>query len=88
MVGACDRILHEGYIWTGPRSVLSFILHKPIFIHFVHHGTRFHEKNIYTDNIKIYIDDYESGIFPKQKDRKLYNTKYQETYVNRCHVLS
>ena len=27
VVGAYDKILHEGYIWTGHRSVLSFMLH-------------------------------------------------------------
>ena len=25
---AFDKILHEGYIWTGHRAVLSFILKK------------------------------------------------------------
>ena len=35
-----------------------------------------------------YIDDDGSDIFPKQKDRKLYNTKYHETYGNIRHVLS
>ena len=33
-----DEFLHEGSIWTGHRTVLSFILHKSIFIHFVHYG--------------------------------------------------
>ena len=35
-----------------------------------------------------YIDNDESGIFPKQRDIKLYNTEYQDTYGNICHVLS
>ena len=34
------------------------------------------------------IDDDGSGVFPKHKDRKLYNAKYQETYGNRRNVLS
>ena len=46
VVGAHDKILHEGYIWTGHRSVLSFILHKSIFLHFVHHGKIFYDKYI------------------------------------------
>ena len=25
---AFAKILHEGYIWTGHRAVISFILHK------------------------------------------------------------
>ena len=44
VIGAFDKHLHEGYIWTGPRSAISFILHKSIFLHFVHHDTNFYEK--------------------------------------------
>ena len=44
VVGAFDKILHEGFIWNGPIAVLYFILHKSICIHFVHHGTNFYEK--------------------------------------------
>ena len=36
-----DKILHEGSIWTGHRAVLSFILHKSIFLHFLHDGKYF-----------------------------------------------
>ena len=32
VVGAFDKILHEGSICIGHRSVLSFILHKSTFI--------------------------------------------------------
>ena len=46
VVGPFDKILHEGSIWNGHRSVLSFILHKSIFIHFMHHGTRFYDNYI------------------------------------------
>ena len=31
VVGAFDKILHEGSIWTGHRDFLSFIHHKSIF---------------------------------------------------------
>ena len=41
-----DIILYQGSIWTGHRSVPSFILHKPLFLHFVHNGAIFYE-NIY-----------------------------------------
>ena len=78
MVGPYDKILHNGSIWTGHRYVLSFILHKSIFLHFVHHGTRFYDKYITSDDRKKYMDDYGSGVLPKQKVRKLYNTKYQK----------
>ena len=46
VIGAFDKILHECYIWTGNRAVLSFILHKSIFLHFVHNGTRFYDDYI------------------------------------------
>ena len=46
VIGSFDKILHEGSIWTGHISVLSFILHKSIFIHFVNNGKRFY-LNIY-----------------------------------------
>ena len=59
--------IHEGSIWTGHISVLSFILHKSIFPHFVHHGTRFYEKHITSDDKKKYMDDDGSGVFPKTK---------------------
>ena len=44
VVGAFKANLHEEYIWNGPRSVPYFILHKSIFLHFLHHG-----KNIMTN---------------------------------------
>ena len=36
----------EGSIWNGPRAVLLFILHKSIFLYFVHNGTIFYDKYI------------------------------------------
>ena len=71
VVGAFYKIPYEGYIWTVPISVLSFILHKSIFLHFVHHGTNIYDKYINTDDRKK-IDFDGNGIFPKQKDSKLY----------------
>ena len=63
--GAFDKILHEGYIWTRPRAVIYFFLHKSTFLHIVHHGTKIYYKYINIDNRKNYIDDYGSGIFSK-----------------------
>ena len=51
-IGAFDKTLHEGSIWTGNRAVLLFILHKSIFIHFVNNGTRFYDKYISSKNKK------------------------------------
>ena len=28
MVGAFDKMLYEGFIWTGPKAVLYFFVHK------------------------------------------------------------
>ena len=85
--GPFDKILHEGYIWTGHIDVLSFILHKLIFIHFVHYDTRFYDKYIISDDRKKYIDDYRSSVSTKQKARNIYNVKYQRTYSNWYYVL-
>ena len=38
------KILHEDYIWNGNRTVLYSILHKSLFLHFVHHGTILYDK--------------------------------------------
>ena len=35
------KMLHGGSIWNGHRDVLSFILQKYIFLHFVHHSKLF-----------------------------------------------
>ena len=78
--------IHEVSIWTGHRAVLSFILQKSIFFHFVHHGIIFYDKYITSDDRNKYMDDDGSGIFP-QKVRKLYNEKYQKIYYNQYYVL-
>ena len=65
VVSAFGKILHEGFIWTGHRYILSFILHKSIFLQFLHNGTIFYDKYISSDLKKKYIDDDGSGVFPK-----------------------
>ena len=54
VIGAFDKILPEGSIWTGRRAVLSFILHKSIFLRFVQNGTRFYDKYISSEKKEIY----------------------------------
>ena len=87
MIGDFDNNLHKGYICTGTRAILYFILHKSIFLHYVHHGTKCYDKYINTDDTKN-IDDDESSVFPKQRDRNPYNAKYQVAYGDILHVLS
>ena len=87
VVGAFDRILHEGSIWNWPRAFLSFTFHKSIFLNFVHHGIKCYDKCLKSDDRKKYIDDNGSGIFPKQKVKLFYNARYQEEYSNQNYVL-
>ena len=54
VVGAFEKNLHERYLWTGHRAVLSFTLHKSIFPQFVHHGTIYYDKYITSDDRKTY----------------------------------
>ena len=46
VVGSFDKNLQEGYIWTGHRYVLLFIICKLIFLHFVYNGKGFYGKYI------------------------------------------
>ena len=86
--GAFDKILHEGSIWADHRTVLLFILHKSIFLHFAHHGTRF-MTNIYHQIIERNILMMMGVLFfLKQEIRRLYNTKYQNTISNQYYVLN
>ena len=59
VVGAFDKKIHEGSIWNVHKYIISFILHKSIFLHFVHNGTRFYDKYISSeikkDILMIYI---------------------------------
>ena len=55
-------LYHEGYIWTGHGAVLSFILNRSIFIHFVHHDNTFYDKCIKNDNRTKYVDGDGSGV--------------------------
>ena len=65
VVGAFDKIVYEGSIRTVYGSVLSFILHKSIYIQYLHHGTKFYDRYIKSNCINIYIDDDKSGAKPK-----------------------
>ena len=87
VVGAFNKILHEGYFWNGHRALIYFILHKSILLHFLHHGTNFYEKYIESSDRKICIDYYGSIIFPKKKVRNIQNEKYYVAYATRNFVL-
>ena len=55
VIGDFDEISHEGSICNVHRAVISFILHKSIFLHLVHNGTIFYDKYILSYLKNIYI---------------------------------
>ena len=87
VIGYFDKILHEGSLWTGHRAVLSFILHKSIFLLFVHNAKKLYDKYISTKNRLKYIDDDGSGVLPKILVKKSNKARYQKSYSNREFVL-
>ena len=88
VVKTFDKILYEGFILTGHRAVLLFILHKTIFLHFVYHGTKFYDRCIKSDNRKKFSDDDCSGVKQKQKVINNYCSTYHNSYGNRGYVIS
>ena len=44
--GPFEKVFHEGTMWSGYRSVISFILTKQIFIHFFRHKNYFYDRYI------------------------------------------
>ena len=78
VVVAFYKILHKGSIWPGPRAVLYFIIKNSIFIHFVHHCTKFYDKYINTDDRKsilmmmgvVFFQNKRLEIFTIQNIRK------------------
>ena len=83
----CAIFLHEVSICTGTISVLPFIIPQSIFIHFVHHGKRFYDRYIASDEKNKYVDDDKSHIIPKQRVINIYNAKYEMKYSNLYYVL-
>ena len=70
VIGAFNKILHRVSICTGRRAIISFILHKSIFLHFVHNGTRFDDKYILSE--KIYILMMTGVVFFQNKILEIY----------------
>ena len=62
--GPFETFPHEGTIWIGYRSVISFILSKRIFLHFSCHGDRFYNQYINKIDRKRYLDDNDTGMKP------------------------
>ena len=83
VIGSFDKILHEGSLWIGHRAVISFILHKSIFLHFVQCGTKFYEKYMSSQNQQNYFDDNGSGLLPKIVAKKWERNSDHRTYSHR-----
>ena len=41
IIETLKKIYHEGNLWRGYRSIISFVLHKSIFMHFHYKGDTF-----------------------------------------------
>ena len=39
-----EKVFHEGTLWSGYRTLISFILAKQIFLHLFRHGDRFYNR--------------------------------------------
>ena len=65
LFGPFEKVFHEGTLWSGYRSLISFILTKQIFLHFCRHQDQFYDRYLNLVNNKNYIDDEFSGGKPK-----------------------
>ena len=88
VVVALYRTFHKGFMYTGHRSVISFIQHQSIFIHFVHYDTEFYYIYTNTQHRTRYIDDDGSVVRPKKTIKsmvKILNEYMEET--NSIHIV-
>ena len=60
--GPFEKNYHEGTLWRGSRSVISFIITKQICVHFYHHGDRFYNIYIKIKNKTKYLDEDGCGL--------------------------
>ena len=63
--GSFEKVLHEVTLWSGYRSVISFILTKQNFLHFFRYGNQFYDRYLNLVDKFKYIDDDGSGEKPK-----------------------
>ena len=53
--GPFEKVFHEGTLWSGYRSVISFILTKQIFLHFYCHTNQFYDRYLNLVNKKYIL---------------------------------
>ena len=44
IMGTFEIFFHEGSLWRGHISVISFIISKQIFVNLIRHGDQFHNQ--------------------------------------------
>ena len=66
VIGFFDSCFCGGSLWIGDRSVISFILHKSIFMNFITCGDIFYNRYIKSEIRTKYIGDDGAGMKPKQ----------------------
>ena len=52
--GSFEKVFNEGTLWSGYRSVISFILTKTIFPHFYRHANQFYDRYLNLEKNQIY----------------------------------
>ena len=79
VVGSFDKNTHEGSICNGSISVISCIIPKNIFLHFVYYG------RIFMTNILKYKTEQDTLIMMKVvEDQNNSIEKYCAKYMNAC----
>ena len=63
--GTFEKVFHEGTLWSGYRSVISFILTKQTFLRFYRHQDHFYDRYLNLVNKTNDIDNDGSGEKPK-----------------------
>ena len=61
---------NEGTLWRGHRAAIYFILTKQIFLHFYLNGNQFYNQYINKIDKKMYLDDDDTGVKPKNLTRR------------------
>ena len=46
--GTLEKVFREGTLWSGYRSVISFIFTKQVFLNFFRHGNQFYNQYLHS----------------------------------------
>ena len=85
--GPFGKVFHEGTLWIGYRSIISFILTKQIFLNFFRHGDWFYNRYINKIDKLMYLDHDGSGVKPKNfLQRRMVCTSFADTLQAMCYI--